>query len=147
MHSLKRALGIILACLAAAALFGALRMSFWWPRTFLIQLPPRFWACPPTTLGHRGCCGVLVGVLIGGLALVRPATRSGTTSRRLEAGRSEQKRHQRMGFGNSRTQGPRNVTFLYILNRTGIGGRFRTIGSPAAIHPICWSTSGALDER
>jgi hypothetical protein len=86
MHSLKRALGIILACLAAAALFGALRMSFWWPRTFLIQLPPRFWACPPTTLGHRGCCGVLVGVLIGGLALVRPATRSGTTSRRLEAG-------------------------------------------------------------
>jgi hypothetical protein len=61
--------------------------------------------------------------------------------------RSEQMRHQRMGFGNSRTQGPRNVTFLYILNRTGIGGRFRTIGSPAAIHPICWSTSGALDER
>jgi hypothetical protein len=69
---------IILAALAAAAVFGGLCMPFWWPRTVYGLTPRRLWATTVAVLA-------LVGVVIGGLALGRPASRFGTDSGRLGA--------------------------------------------------------------
>ena len=81
---MKRPFAIILAAVAAAALFG-LCMPCWWPRTFrasrhygLRPDPRRLWATTVAVLAF-------VGVVIGGLALVRPASRLGSASRRREA--------------------------------------------------------------
>jgi len=60
-------------------------MPFLWPRTFPSQPPLRFTACPPATLGHHGRGAGTGRVVIGGLALARPASRFGTASGRLGA--------------------------------------------------------------
>jgi hypothetical protein len=83
---MKRTLAIILAALAAAALFGGLvhavlvvaRLSEPAATTVYGLTPRRLWA---TTIAVVA----VVGVAIGGLALARPASRLGTASGRLGA--------------------------------------------------------------
>src|SRR5262245_13548890 len=84
--SMKRTLAIILAALAAAALFGGLvhavlvvaHLSEPAATTVYGLTPRRLWATTVAVLA-------LVGVVIGGLALARPASRFGTASGRLGA--------------------------------------------------------------
>ena len=83
---MKRALAIILAAVAAAALFGGLvhavlvvaHVSEPAATTVYGLTPGRLWATTVAVLA-------LVGVVIGGLALARPASRFGTASGRLGA--------------------------------------------------------------
>ena len=83
---MKRAFAIILAAVAAAALFGGLvhavlvaaHVSEPAATTVYGATPRRLWAATVAVLA-------LVGVVIGGLALARPASRFGTASGRLGA--------------------------------------------------------------
>jgi hypothetical protein len=83
---MKRTFAIILAALAAAALFGGLvhavlvaaHVSEPAATTVYGLTPRRLWATTVAVLA-------LVGVVIGGLALARPASRFGTASGRLGA--------------------------------------------------------------
>ena len=83
---MKRIITIILAVLAAAALFGGLVYAVLIaahvsePSATTVQglTPRRLWATTAVVLG-------LAGVGIGGLALARPASRFGTASGRLGA--------------------------------------------------------------
>jgi hypothetical protein len=83
---MKRSFAIILAAVAAAALFGALvhavlvaaHVSEPAATTVYGLTPRRLWATTVAVLA-------LVGVVIGGLALARPASRFGTASGRLGA--------------------------------------------------------------
>ena len=83
---MKRAFAIILAAVAAAALFGGLvhavlvaaHVSEPAATTVYGVTPRRLWAATVAVLA-------LVGVVIGGLALARPASRFGTASGRLGA--------------------------------------------------------------
>jgi len=83
---MKRTFAIILAAIAAAALFGGLvhavlvaaHVSEPAATTVYGLTPRRLWATAIVVLA-------LVGVVIGGLALVRPASRFGTASGRLGA--------------------------------------------------------------
>jgi uncharacterized protein DUF6223 len=83
---MKRTFAIILAAVAAAALFGGLvyavlvaaHVSEPAATTVYGLTPRRLWATIVAVLA-------LVGVVIGGLALVRPASRFGTASRRRKA--------------------------------------------------------------
>jgi hypothetical protein len=83
---MKRTFAIVLAAVAAAALFGGLvyavlvaaHVSEPAATTVYGLTPRRLWATTVAVLA-------LVGVVIGGLALVRPASRFGTASRRREA--------------------------------------------------------------
>jgi hypothetical protein len=84
---MKRTFAVILAALAAAALFGGLvyavlvaaHVSEPAATTTVYGLTPRrLWAATGAVLA-------LVGVVIGGLALARPASRFGTASGRLGA--------------------------------------------------------------
>jgi hypothetical protein len=83
---MKRTFAIILAALAAAALFGGLvyavlvaaHVSEPAATTVYGPTPRRLWATAVVVLA-------LVGVIIGGLALARPASRFGTDSGRLGA--------------------------------------------------------------
>ena len=83
---MKRTFALVLAALAAAALFGGLvhavlvaaHVSEPAAATVHGLTPRRLWATTVTVLA-------LVGVVIGGLALARPAGRFGTASRRLGA--------------------------------------------------------------
>src|SRR6516162_9868916 len=83
---MKRTFAIILAALAAAALFGGLvyavlvaaHVSESAAATVYGLTPRRLWATTAAVLA-------LVGVVIGGLALARPASRFGTASGRLGA--------------------------------------------------------------
>ena len=83
---MKRTFAIILAALAAAALFGGLvyavlvaaHVSEPAATTVYGLTPRRLWATTVAVLG-------LVGVIIGGLALARPASGFGTHSGRLGA--------------------------------------------------------------
>ena len=82
----KRTFALILAALAAAALFGGLvhavlvaaHVSEPAATTVYGLTPRRLWATTAAVLA-------LVGVVIGGLALARPASRFGTASGRLGA--------------------------------------------------------------
>src|SRR5215510_12016837 len=84
--SMKRTFALILAALAAAALFGGLvhavlvaaHVSETAATTVYGLTPRRLWATTVTVL-------TLVGVVIGGLALTRPASRFGTACGRLGA--------------------------------------------------------------
>src|SRR5256885_12495027 len=84
--SMKRTFTLILAALAAAALFGGLvyavlvaaHVSEPAATTVYGLTPRRLWATTVVMLA-------LVGVVIGGLALARPASRFGTASGRLGA--------------------------------------------------------------
>ena len=84
--SMKRTFGIILAALAATALFGGLVYAVLVaahisePSAITVHglTPRRFWATTVVVLA-------LVGVVIGGLALARPASRFSTDSGRLGA--------------------------------------------------------------
>ena len=81
---MKRTFALILAALAAAALFGGLvhavlvvaQVSEPAATTVYGLTPQRLWATTAAVLA-------LVGVVIGGLALARPASRFGTASGRL----------------------------------------------------------------
>ena len=83
---MKRAFAVILAVVAAAALFGGLvyavlvaaQVSEPVASTVSGLTPRRLWATTVAVLA-------LVGVVIGGLALARPASRFGTASGRLGA--------------------------------------------------------------
>jgi Family of unknown function (DUF6223) len=83
---MKRIFALILIVLAAAALFGGLvhavlvaaHVSEPAATTVYGLTPRRLWATAVDVLA-------LVGVVIGGLALARPATRFGTASGRLGA--------------------------------------------------------------
>ena len=83
---MKRTFAIILAALAAAALFGGLvyavlvaaHVSEPAATTVYGLTPRRLWATTVAVLA-------LVGVVIGGLGLARPASRFGTGSGRLGA--------------------------------------------------------------
>ena len=83
---MKRTFAIIVVALAAAALFGGLvhavlvaaHVSERAATTFYGLTPRRLWATTVAVLA-------LVGVVIGGLALARPASRFGTASGRLGA--------------------------------------------------------------
>src|SRR2546428_3927327 len=83
---MKRTFAMILAALAAAALFGGLvyavlvaaHVSEPSAATVYGLTPRRLWATTVAVLA-------LVGVVIGGLALARPASRFGTASGRLGA--------------------------------------------------------------
>jgi hypothetical protein len=83
---MKRTLAVILAVVAAAALFGGLVYAVLVaahvsePAATTVQglTPRRLWATTTAVLA-------LVGVVIGGLALARPASRFGTASGRLGA--------------------------------------------------------------
>ena len=83
---MKRTLFLILAALAAAALFGGLvhavlvaaHVSEPAATTVYGATPRRIWASAVVLLA-------VVGVAIGGLALARPASRFGTSSGRLGA--------------------------------------------------------------
>ena len=83
---MKRTFALILAALAAAALFGGLvhavlvvaHVSEPAATTVYGLTSQRLWATTVAVLA-------LVGVVIGGLALTRPASRFGTASGRLEA--------------------------------------------------------------
>jgi hypothetical protein len=83
---MKRTFALILAALAAAALFGGLvhavlvaaHVSEPAATTVYGLTPRRLWATTIAVLA-------LVGVIIGGLALARPAGRFGTASGRLGA--------------------------------------------------------------
>ena len=83
---MKRTFAIILAAVAAAALFGGLvhallvaaHVSEPAATTVYGVTPRRLWAATVAVLA-------LVGVVIGGLALARPASRLGTASGRLGA--------------------------------------------------------------
>jgi hypothetical protein len=83
---MKRTFAIILAVMAAAALFGGLvhavlvaaHVSEPAATTVYGLTPRRLWATTVAVLG-------LIGVIIGGLALARPASRFGTASGRLGA--------------------------------------------------------------
>src|SRR5437763_15785957 len=83
---MKRTFTVILAALAAAALFGGLvhavlvaaHMSEPAATTVYGLTPRRLWATTAVVLA-------LLGVVIGGLALARPASRFGTASGRLGA--------------------------------------------------------------
>src|SRR5260370_22925623 len=83
---MKRTFAMILAALAAAALFGGLVHAVLVAAhvsepaaSAVYGLPPRrLWATTAAVLA-------LVGVVIGGLALARPASRFGTASARLRA--------------------------------------------------------------
>ena len=83
---MKRTFAIILAAVAAAALFGGLvhavlvvaHVSEPAATTVYGVTPRRLWAATVAVLA-------LVGVVIGGLALARPASRFGTASGRLGA--------------------------------------------------------------
>ena len=83
---MKRTFAIILATLAAAALFGGLvhavlvaaHVSEPAATTVYGLTPRRLWATTVVVLA-------LVGVVIGGLALARPTSRFGTASGRLGA--------------------------------------------------------------
>ena len=83
---MKRAFAVILAVVAAAALFGALvhavlvaaHLSEPAAATVYGLTPRRLWATAVVVVA-------LVGVVIGGLALARPASRFGTASGRLGA--------------------------------------------------------------
>ena len=83
---MKRAFAMILAALAAAALFGGLvyavlvaaHVSEPAASTVYGLTPRRLWATTVAVLA-------LVGMIIGGLALARPASRFGTDSGRLGA--------------------------------------------------------------
>jgi hypothetical protein len=83
---MKRTFAIILAALAAAALFGGLvhavlmaaHVSEPAATTVYGLTPRRLWATTADVLA-------LVGVIIGGLALARPASRFGIDSGRLGA--------------------------------------------------------------
>jgi Family of unknown function (DUF6223) len=83
---MKRTFAIILAALAAAALFGGLvhavlvaaHLSEPAATTVYGLTPRRLWATTVAVLG-------LIGMVIGGLALARPASRFGTASGRLGA--------------------------------------------------------------
>jgi Family of unknown function (DUF6223) len=83
---MKRTFAIILAALAAAALFAGLvhvvlvaaHVSEPAATTVYGLTPRRLWATTAAVLA-------LVGVVIGGLALARPASRFGTASGRLGA--------------------------------------------------------------
>ena len=85
-QSMKRPWAIILACLAAAALFGGLVHAVLVaahvsePAATTVQglTPRRLWAAAVALMG-------LAGVVVGGLALARPASVFGTTSGRLGA--------------------------------------------------------------
>ena len=85
-ESMKRTFAIILAALAAAALFGGLvhavlvaaHVSEPAATTVYGLTPRRLWATTVAVVA-------LVGVVIGGLALARPASRFGTASGRLGA--------------------------------------------------------------
>src|SRR5258708_12223910 len=84
--SMKRTFAMILAALAAAALFGGLvyavlvaaHVSEPAATTVYGLTPRRLWATTVAVVA-------LVGVVIGGLALARPASRFGTASGRLGA--------------------------------------------------------------
>jgi Family of unknown function (DUF6223) len=84
--SMKRTFAIILAAVAAAALFGGLvhavlvaaHVSEPAASTVYGLTPRRLWATTVAVLA-------LAGVVIGGLALARPASRFGTASGRLGA--------------------------------------------------------------
>ena len=86
IKSMKRAFGLILAALAAAALFAGLvhavlvstHVSEPAAITVYGLTSRRLWASTVAVLA-------LVGVVIGGLALTRPASRFGTASGRLGA--------------------------------------------------------------
>jgi hypothetical protein len=81
---MKRTFALILAALAAAALFAGLvhfvlvSSNLSEPSATTVQglTPRRLWATTVIVLG-------LIGVVIGGLALARPAGRFGTASGRL----------------------------------------------------------------
>ena len=83
---MKRTFALVLAALAAAGLFGVLVYAVLLaahvsePAATTVQglTPRRLWATMVAVLA-------LVGVIIGGLALARPATRFGTASGRLGA--------------------------------------------------------------
>ncbi|MBI2681436.1 MAG: hypothetical protein HYX25_10590 [Candidatus Solibacter usitatus] len=83
---MKRTFAIILTAVAAAALFGGLvhvvlvaaHLSEPAAKTVYGMPPRRIWAGTVAVLA-------LVGVVIGGLALARPASRFGTASGRLGA--------------------------------------------------------------
>jgi hypothetical protein len=83
---MKRTFAIVLAVVAAAALFGGLvyavlvaaQVSEPAATTVYGLTPRRLWATTVAVLA-------LVAVIIGGLALARPASRFGTASRRREA--------------------------------------------------------------
>jgi hypothetical protein len=83
---MKRTFAIILAVVAAAALFGGLvygvlvvaQVSEPAATTVYGLTPRRLWATTVAVLA-------LVGVVMGGLALARPASRFGTASGRLGA--------------------------------------------------------------
>src|SRR5439155_26065895 len=83
---MKRTLAIILAVLASAALFGGLvyaalvaaHVSEPAATTVYGLTPRRLWATTAAVLA-------VVGVVIGGLALARPASRYGAASGRLGA--------------------------------------------------------------
>jgi hypothetical protein len=83
---MKRTFALILVAVAAAVLFGGLvyavlvaaHVSEPAARTVYGLTPRRLWATTVALLG-------LVGVVIGGLALARPASRFGTASGRLGA--------------------------------------------------------------
>jgi len=83
---MKRTFAIILAAVAAAALFAGLvhavlvaaHVSEPAATTVYGLTPRRLWATTVAVVA-------LIGVVSGGLALARPASRFGTASRRLEA--------------------------------------------------------------
>ena len=83
---MKRTFALVLAALAAAALFGGLvhavlvaaHVSEPAATTVYGLTPRRLWATTVVVLA-------LIGVVFGGLALARPAGRFGTASRRLGA--------------------------------------------------------------
>jgi hypothetical protein len=83
---MRRTFAIVLAAVAAAALFGGLvhavlvaaHVSEPAATTVYGLTPRRLWATTVAALA-------VIGVVIGGLALARPASRVGTPSRRREA--------------------------------------------------------------
>src|SRR5262245_19013801 len=86
MSNTKRISVLILAALAAAALFGGLVYAV--PVAAHVAEPAATTVYGPTPqrLWATAVAGVaLVGVVVGGLALARPASRFGTDSGRLGA--------------------------------------------------------------
>src|SRR5262245_36656439 len=83
---MKRTFAIILAALAATALFGGLVYAVLVAAHVSEPAATTVYGLPPRRLRATPCAGLaLVGVVIGGLALARPASRSGPASGRLRA--------------------------------------------------------------
>src|SRR5258708_40145799 len=83
---MKRTFAIILAAVAAAALFGGLEHAVLVAAHVSEPAASTVYGLTPRRLGATTAALLaLIGVVVGGLALARPVSRVGTASRRLEA--------------------------------------------------------------